>query len=130
MEDRRITDAEWHIMRILWSRPSASLADLMEGTSEERGWQRTTVQTLLKRLADKGFVNVEALPGAYRYSAAVAEADCVRTETKTFLQKIYDGSAGMLVAGFLRDNDLTAAEIDALRKILDGKEEERHADGR
>ena len=130
MDDRRITDAEWHIMRFLWSRPSATLSEIMEGTTEGRGWQRTTVQTLLKRLADKGFVSVEALPSAYRYSAAVAEADCVRTETRTFLKKVYDGSAGMLVAGFLQDNDLTAAEIDALRRILDGKEEERHADGR
>ena len=130
MDDRRITDAEWPIMRHLWDHPSSSLGEILEGTSGERTWRRTTVQTLLKRLVDKGFVAVDSAASSFRYSAAMAEADCVRTETRSFLQKVYDGSAGMLVAGFLKDNDLSEAEIAELRRILDGKRGDGRADHR
>jgi len=128
MDDRRITDAEWPIMRHLWDHPSSTLGEILDGTSSDRNWRRTTVQTLLKRLVDKGFVAVDDAAASFRYTAAMAEADCVRTETRSFLQKIYDGSAGMLVAGFLHDNDLSEAEIAELQRILEGKRGDGRAD--
>ena len=128
MDDRRITDAEWPIMRHLWEHPESTLGEILEGTTAERNWQRTTAQTLLKRLVDKGFVAVDDAASAFRYSAAMSEADCVRTEMRSFLRKVYVGSASMLVAGFLKDNDLSDVEIAELRRILDGKRGERHAD--
>ena len=122
MDDRRITDAEWPIMRHLWDHPSSSLGEILEGTSSDRNWRRTTVQTLLKRLVDKGFVAVDDAAASFRYTAAMAESDCVRTETRSFLQKVYDGSAMSLVLQALASGKASKDEINEARKLLDEME--------
>ena len=55
-------------------------------------------------------------------SAAVSREDCAAAERRGLLERAYQGSAGKLVAAFLKDEKLTPQERDELRKLLDEME--------
>ncbi|MNP65185.1 Penicillinase repressor [compost metagenome] len=57
----------------------------------------------------------------YAYYPLVSEEDCVKTETRSFMKRIYGGSFKPMLANFLREEQLTAEEIGELKKILDDK---------
>ena len=58
----------------------------------------------------------------HRYRAAVSREDCAAAERRGLLERAYQGSAGKLVAAFLKDEKLTPQERDELRKLLDEME--------
>jgi BlaI family penicillinase repressor len=71
----------------------------------------------------KGAVKVTDEGFRYRYRAAVGESACIRSETKTFLRRVYKGAMTPVLATFLEDAELSPKEIDELQNILEKKRE-------
>ena len=117
----RIADSEWRVMQVLWDRGPQTANDVVSALSGEVNWKPRTVKTLISRLVKKGAVKVTEEGYRYRYSAAVAESECVHSETKSFVRRVYQGAAKPALAAFLENADLSDREIDDLQKILDRK---------
>ena len=117
----RIADSEWRVMQVLWERGPQTANDVVSALSGEVNWKPRTVKTLISRLVAKGAVKVTEEGYRYRYSAAVAESACVRSETNSFVRRVYQGAAKPALAAFLEDADLSEQEIDDLQKMLDRK---------
>jgi len=117
----RIADSEWRVMQVLWQRGPQTANDVVSALSGEVNWKPRTVKTLISRLVKKGAVKVTEEGYRYRYSAAVAESECVHSETKSFVRRVYQGAAKPALAAFLENADLSEREIDDLQKILDRK---------
>ena len=81
--------------------------------------------TLLNRLVKKGALGYEKKGRAYHYHPLVEEADCARAERRSLLERVYGGSLQPMLASFLEDADLSAAEIEELKRMLDAQEEGR-----
>ena len=58
----------------------------------------------------------------HRYVPLVSRAACEKQERKSFLDRVYQGSAGRMVAAFVRDGDLSEEEVAELRNLLEGLE--------
>ena len=114
----RITDAELEIMRILWreKRP-VDYSFLRAELKELKGWEKTTISTLLKRLCDKGVVGVDRREVMY-YTPVLAETEYMQTEEQAMLDKLYGGSAKSLVAALCRRGKLSVEDIDELRAFF------------
>ena len=84
-------------------------------------WNPRTVKTLISRLVKKEAVKVIEGSYRYRYSAAVTESACIRSETKTFVKRVFQGAKKPALATFLEDTDLSPKEIDDIQAILDHK---------
>ncbi|KLU60057.1 penicillinase repressor [Peptococcaceae bacterium CEB3] len=120
-KDPRITDAEWQVMKILWEKaPITSLA-LVEILQSRIGWKPTTVYTLVSRLVTKKAVMVDKSSSPYVCTPLLSEQECRRAERNSFLQKAYDGSLSMLVVNLLEENELSANEIEHLKRVLANK---------
>ncbi|TKJ39225.1 MAG: transcriptional regulator [Planctomycetes bacterium B3_Pla] len=117
----RIADSEWRVMQVLWEHGPQTANDVVNVLSGEVKWKPRTIKTLISRLVKKGAIKVTEEGYRYRYSAAVAESACVRSETKSFVRRVYQGAAKPALAAFLEDADLSAREIDDLQKVLDRK---------
>ena len=117
-----LSEKEWLVLTALWDSGGTSLGPLTEALYPQTGWSRNTVMTYLTRMEAKGLVTVDraARPGLYR--AALDRDACRARESRSFLQRVYQGSAGDLVAAFLREEPITAEERDALRRLLDEME--------
>lgn len=116
----RISAAEWQVLEPLWDRSPATAAEIYAalGTNDS-GWHLKTVNTFLARLVDKGVLRVRRDGKANVYTPLRTREQCVRRESETFLQRVFRGAAGPMLAHFCERADLTDADIARLRAILD-----------
>ncbi len=117
----RIADSEWRVMRVLWESGPRTANDIVNALSSEVNWKPRTIKTLISRLVKKGAVKVTEQGYRYQYSAAVEESACIRSETKSFIRRVYQGAMTPALAAFLEGTDLSDEEIDVLQELLDKK---------
>lgn len=117
--EHKITESEWQLMEILWQ-GEITQPQLMEQLDKK--WNKNTVHTFLARLCSKGYVEVDKERTPHVYCAVVSREDCEKQERESFLQRVYRGSVGNMVAAFVKDGSLTEEEKKTLRRILEGKE--------
>ncbi len=116
-----ISDAEWEVMKVLWTRSPRSANEIIQALEDHSEWKPKTVRTLLNRLVQKQAAAFTQDGKVYAYYPLVSEEDCVKTETRSFLNRIHGGAFKPMLANFLREEPLTAEEIGELKKILDDK---------
>jgi BlaI family transcriptional regulator, penicillinase repressor len=116
-----ITDAEWKIMKVLWRKSPKLGSEIVDELEGETGWNPKTIHTLIRRLVSKGVIEAKKENQYYLYSAAVTEAQCVREETRTFLEKCFNGSFNMLLSNFIEDDRLSDEELEELENLLKAK---------
>lgn len=119
----KLSDKEWRVLNALWVAPEGlALGAVVDALRPDTGWSRSTVLTYLTRMEAKGLVDIRKEDFPHRYRAAVSREDCAAAERRGLLERAYQGSAGKLVAAFLKDEKLTPQERDELRKRLDEME--------
>ena len=123
MEDINLTNSEWYVMDCLWQRTSMTVMELVGALNQRLGWAKSTTITTLRRMEDKGLVLCRTQGRTKHYSPAVSKDRAVRRETRSFLDKVYQGSVGMMVSAMAEDKALSRAEIDELYEILRRAEE-------
>ncbi|MCJ7685881.1 MAG: BlaI/MecI/CopY family transcriptional regulator [Desulfobacteraceae bacterium] len=117
----RIADSEWRVMQVLWEHGPQTANDVVKALSDKVKWKPRTIKTLISRLVKKGAVKVTEKGYRYQYSAAVDESECIQSETKSFVRRVYQETMTPALAAFLEDADLSDQEIDELQEILDKK---------
>jgi BlaI family penicillinase repressor len=124
-----ISDAEWKVMEVLWAAAAAAATpaaapltanDVVDALADT-GWSPATIKTMLNRLARKRAVKHKADGKRYLYTAAVARDACVRSEGRSFLDRVFGGATGALLAHFVEDARLSREEVEQLRRMLDQK---------
>ena len=118
----RLSEREWTVLGALWETGGAELGALVDRLRPHTGWNRNTVLTYLTRMEAKGLVAIDKTASPHRYQAALDRTDCQARERRSFLQRVYRGSAGDLVAAFLKEEPLSPQEREALRRLLDEME--------
>ena len=118
----RISEGEWEVMKVLWESSPLTANEVVEVLSKRTAWQRETIRTLINRLVHKKAVGFEKRDRQHHYYPLASEADCVRTETKSFLRRMRASSIEPMLAAFVEEQQLSAEQIMRLRQILDGKD--------
>ena len=109
---------EWLVMEALWERPSTLMELVRQLGQEPPGWAKSTTITTLRRMEDKGLVTVEIHGRTKYYTPALERDKAVRRETRSFLDRVYQGSVGLMVSAMASEKALSQEEIDALYAIL------------
>jgi BlaI family transcriptional regulator, penicillinase repressor len=115
-------ERELDIMSVLWRRGSATVTEVREDLPAALGY--TSVLKILQILESKGAVRHEEEGRAYRYFPVVKSEDAGRRALGKILDKIYQGSAELVLARLVSDVDLTPEVRARMRKLLDDVEEE------
>ncbi len=114
----KISDSEWLIMDVLWRRHPATAAEIAQELNPRTQWQDQTVRTMLRRLIDKKAVKYRADGKTYYYEPAVTREQCVRVESRSFLERVFGGSAKPLLVHMMQDADLSREDIAELKRLL------------
>ena len=117
-DDRAITDAEWDLLEALWRLERATARDLAEELEGERGWARSTVKTMLDRMADKGLVSMRAVGNVHEYEPAVKPDDARRSAWRRFVDAAFGGAMEPALRFLAEDAKLTKAQRSQLRRLL------------
>ena len=114
----RISDSELEVMRVLWdARTALPVGEIRRALKERRGWEATTVKTLVQRLVAKGAVAQEKR-GAFYYTPLVSEKEYNDWATERLIRRLYRGSAKSLVAALVQSDELSEDDIDELRAMF------------
>lgn len=114
----KISDSELEVMRLLWreGRP-LSFAEIRTELENKTKWSKSTIQTLVVRLRDKGAISTHT-QYVTLYSPAVTEQEYILAEGKLFLDKLFKGSAKKLVASLCENGQLDESDIDELKRFF------------
>ena len=114
----KISDSELEVMRVLWRAGDAlPVTEIRETLQQSRGWEATTVKTLVSRLVTKGVLRQEKRSVFY-YSPLISEAEYNDWATHDLISRVYHGSARDLVAALVRSDGLTQSDIDELHDLF------------
>ena len=123
MDELKLNASEWNVLNCLWADSPRTVMQLVAALGERVGWAKSTTITTLRRMEDKGLLLCQIQGRAKHYSPAVSRDRAVRRETRSFLDKVYRGSVGLMVSALAEDRALSKAEIDELYEILRKAEE-------
>jgi len=118
----KISESEWQVMRILWTKGRATANEIVANLPESTSWKPKTVKTLINRLLQKKAIGFEKNAREYLYFSLVPEAECVRSENRSFIQRVYGGAIKPMLAAFLEEENLSPEDIKELKRILGEKE--------
>ena len=121
-EEVKVTNSEWYVMNCLWEKSPLSLMQLVPLLKESAGWSKSTSATMVRRMTEKELIGYEENGKTKYFFPKVDKQDVVVQETRDFLQRIYDGSVGMMMSALVRQDDLSAEDIQELQEILKAAE--------
>jgi BlaI family penicillinase repressor len=118
----QISDAELVVMKVVWGNPPVTANQVVEALAGQAEWKPKTIHTLLSRLVHKGAVTYEKKGREYLFSPRIDAGDFVHEASRSFLRRVFDGEIAPFLACFLERENLSPAEIEKLRRLLDEKE--------
>ena len=118
----KLSEREWTVLNALWKTGGAELGTIVNMLFPDTGWSRNTVLTYLTRMEAKGLVRIDKETSPHIYRATLDRESCQQKERRSFLDKVYSGSTGDLIAAFLKEEPISQEERERLRKILDDME--------
>ena len=110
------------IMRVLWARDEATVAEVHEALYDERGLAPTTIATMLRKMEDKGVVAHRVEDRHFVYRPAVTEDEVRSTMVGELVDRLFAGDPAALVSHLVADGDIDEDEIDKLRALLERAE--------
>ena len=121
--DTKLTASEWSVLTCLWEDSPRTVMQLVAELGQRVGWAKSTTITTLRRMEEKGLVRVEQGARGKLYAPAVEREQAVTAETHSFLDRVYQGSVGLMMSAMAKRQELSADEVAELRSILDRIEE-------
>ncbi|MBN6189246.1 BlaI/MecI/CopY family transcriptional regulator [Aneurinibacillus sp. BA2021] len=115
----RISDAEWEVMKVFWSASPRSANEVIDALSVHRNWNDKTVKSLLSRLVKKKALGYNQKGRMYYYHPLVSEEECIKVESKSFIERVFGGALQPALVHFIKEQKLTPEEVEELKKILD-----------
>lgn len=124
---QQVSDYELELMKIIWANGGTALYAEIVKALEDRGtpWTKNTIITLLSRLASKGFLKTSKTGFRNQYIALVLETDYQEIQTKSLLDKLYEGNAKGLVSTLIEKDMLSPEDYEDLRKHWKGGESDK-----
>lgn len=114
----KLSKKEEGLMEHLWSLEKAFMKDILDAYPEPKP-ATTTIATLLKRMADKGFVGYTTYGNSREYYPLTAKAEYFSTYVNGLIKSFFNNSASQFASFFTRETNLSESELQDLKKIID-----------
>lgn len=120
-------DLQLAIMRVLWNRGQATVAEVHEALEPERGLALTTIATMLTKMEKKGVVDHHAEGRRFIYRPTVSESQVRRSMVADLTSQLFRGDVTALVNHLLSEHEIDDQELNQLRELIAARaqEEER-----
>ncbi len=123
MPDRHeLTELQIAILRLLWDRGEASVADIWEALYAERGLAQTTIATLVARLQRRGIVDRRTVDRQYVYRATITESDVQHSMVSELTERLFAGDVAALVSHLISANDMSPGDLARVKRMIENAE--------
>lgn len=120
-----ITQSEWEVMRVVWSKNQATNNEIFDVLGDKMGWKMSTIKTLVRRLTQKEFLKAEKHSREYTYIPQVSEQEAFIESAEHLLNQICNKKVGSVLNHFVKEHEMSQADLEALSEII--KEKKKNA---
>ena len=111
--------SELEVAKIVWKLGEATVREVSDALPKGRDLDFWTVQTYLRRLEAKGYLQKQRVGRNNVYSASVRPRQIVRQLTEDFVNRLFDGETLPLLQHLIQERGLSKDEIEQLQATLD-----------
>ena len=119
MTDWKLGAVEARFADIIWQNEPLSTQELIRLCEAQLKWKRTTTYTVLGRLAERGLFRNEG----GQVTSLVSREEFYSRQSHQYVEDSFDGSLPAFLAAFTARKSLTPAEVEEIRRLIDGYEE-------
>ncbi len=119
-----LSKGELEVARVLWSLEKATVREVFEAFPKKQRPDFTTVQTYLRRLEAKGYLQSTQEGRIKIYSPRVRPKQVIRETVDDFMNRLFDGEALPLMRHLINERGISPEEVEQLRDMLNGLEGE------
>ena len=116
---RAMSPAETEVLRLVWQLGAATVQQVHDTLPEGRKIAYKTVQTLLRRLEEKGYLTHRTEGRAYVFCPAVQREAVVKRTVLDFLDRLFGGDPRPLMHFLAREGRIDAQDVEELKKLID-----------
>jgi predicted transcriptional regulator len=120
-----LTPLQIAVMRVLWERGEARVAEVQAGLVGGRKLAATTVATLLRRLEKRGLVAHRSEGRQFVYRALVDESEARSAAVGEVTETLFDGDVPALVAHLIARHELAPGDLARVRRLIEEAEKAR-----
>jgi BlaI family transcriptional regulator, penicillinase repressor len=120
-----LAEAQLEIMNILWRSGGGTVAQVLEQVRLRRPVSRNTVQTMLSRLDEKGWLKHRDEDGTFYYLPVIPREKAQHQVLGQVIDTVFDGSTAGIVMALLQNRSLTREEAARIRRMIKDAEERR-----
>ena len=114
MTDNAPTERELDVLKVLWELGESKVRDIHAAMCRQEDCAFTTVQTLLRIMADKGLVKQRQENRALLYRPIHTREQV----SSRFLNKVFDGAIDQLVLNMLQAEKVSPEEMRGLELLI------------
>ena len=122
----QLSQTEEELMEHIWELEKAFMQGLLECYPEPKP-APTTIATLLKRMADKGYIGYEQKGRSREYYPLVQKEDYFAKHVNGLIKKFFNNSAAQFASFFTKETNLSAKELEELKSIVEQQLEEKES---
>lgn len=121
METPSITQAEWEIMRVVWSYHSLTSREIIQTLSPILKWKEGTIKSLINRLVQKGYLKQNGEQKPMLYSASIDCNTVLQEDLSYLLSKSCNKDRAHHIAHLIETEILTIEDCKTLMHLLETK---------
>jgi BlaI family transcriptional regulator, penicillinase repressor len=118
---KQLTKAEEEIMQILWELEETNVAGIIEQMPEPKP-AYNTVSTIVRILESKNFVDHRQKGKGYIYFPLITKETYSNQSMNQLMNNYFNGSFKSMVSFFMKKNDMSTKDLEAILKEIDKKE--------
>ncbi len=118
----KLFSSEIRVMELLWKNGEMTAKEIASSLSESVGWSKTTTYTVIKKCVEKGAV-IRTDPG-FLCKAAVSKNEVQETEAFELVDRLFGGSADLLVSALIGSGKISPDQLKNLRELVKNMGEE------
>ena len=122
MSDFRMGPAEARFADIIWEKEPITSGQLAKIGLAEFNWKKTTSHTVLNRLCERGLFKRE--DGVV--TSLISREEYYARHSEAYVEETFGGSLPAFLAAFGSRKQLSDAEVEELKKLIDGMRGENH----
>lgn len=119
MSKTKLGRMQLKIMRVLWRRGRANAREITDALNSREKVAHSTVQTLLRKLEEKGSIAHDVEDRTFVFYPLVEEDSVTRSATRELIERVFGGDAAGLVAHLLKEERIPSEELESIRKLID-----------
>ncbi|MDX2056331.1 MAG: BlaI/MecI/CopY family transcriptional regulator [Gemmatimonadales bacterium] len=117
-----LTELQHAVMRVLWDRGRATVAEVTEALRSDRGLAPTTIATILSRLEKRGVVGHDAAARQFHYFAILTEAEATQSMVAELTDRLFDGDVTALVSHLLTAKQISRGDLARVKALIAERE--------